>query len=75
MELSSIITVEFVALYAILISPVMPLWIKVESPITATFFFSPSLPIILFMPWRAEMEAPIQIVESIELRGAAAPSV
>ena len=56
-------------------SPVIPLCMKVESPITATVFFSASLPLALLKPWRAETDAPIQIVVSIAESGADAPSV
>ena len=69
------ITVEFVALYAMFTRPVIPECMNVESPITATERFSASAPRTLLNPWSAEMEAPIQIVVSIELSGATAPSV
>ena len=45
--------------------PVIPEWAKVESPITATDFFG-SIPRHLFIPWSAEIDAPIQSVVSID---------
>ena len=50
----------------------MPLWKKVESPSTAQMRpLSPALR----MPAALPMEAPMQIVVSIALRGGKAPSV
>ena len=75
MELSRMITVEVDSLYAMLMSPVTPECINVESPMTATVraaFFSPEA---LLNPCRPETDAPMQIVVSIACNGAAAPSV
>ena len=50
----------------------MPLWKNVESPSTAQMRpFCPAF----FMPAALPMEAPMQIVVSIALSGANAPSV
>ena len=46
------------------ISPVMPEWIKVESPITETSFLLNSAPLAFAIPCAAETDAPIQIVVS-----------
>lgn len=49
----------------------MPEWIKVESPKTATVFFAKSRPAAFSMPWAAETLAPMQMMLSMEERGAA----
>ena len=53
----------------------MPVCMKVESPITATQLLIYSLPFAFSIPWRVLMLAPIQIVVSMTLKGATAPSV
>ena len=53
--------------------PVTPECMKVESPITATV--RPSFPPALLNPWRPEMDAPMQTVESMAPSGATAPRV
>ena len=75
MELSRMMTVEFVWLYAIFARPVMPECMNVESPITATVFFSASAPRALLNPWRELMEAPMHSVVSIAQSGGVAPNV
>ena len=74
-ELSRIITVELLWLYAILASPVIPECINVESPITATVLFSLSLPSALLKPCIELTDAPMQRVVSIAISGATAPRV
>ena len=67
-------TVEFEALYATLQSPVMPEWIKVESPMTATVFPAFS-GFARLNPWIPETDAPMQRTASTAERGGWAPSV
>ena len=74
MELSAMMTVAGEALYVILISPVRPEWMNVESPITATVCLAHSGR-ALMRPWSIEIDAPMSMVVSIAESGAAAPSV
>ena len=53
----------------------MPLCMKVESPITATVFFSVSFPRAALKPWMPETLAPMHSVESRAFSGATAPRV
>ena len=69
------ITVEFVWLYAIFARPVIPECMNVESPITATVFFSASAPKAVLKPWSELIDAPMHSVVSIAQSGGVAPSV
>ena len=51
--------------------PVMPEWVKVESPITATAGWTPASE----APFAIVMEAPMSTQESMALKGALAPKV
>ena len=58
------------------ISPVIPEWKKVESPMTAkTFSFLPARSTALRKPTPAETLAPMQMTESVTESGGTMPSV
>ena len=57
------------------VMPVMPEWMKVESPITATLFFSWAAPPARLKPCRPEQEAPMQTFRSMAFRGGMTPKV
>ena len=75
MELSRMMTVLMPLLYTTSIRPVIPEWMKVESPMTLTSFLANSGPRALAMPRAAPMDAPMQMVVSMALRGGVAPKV
>ena len=62
-------------MYTIFTRELIPVCIKVESPITATQLRIKSLPLAFYIPWRELMLAPMQMVVSTTLRGATAPRV
>lgn len=74
-ELSSTTTVEVPLLYTISIRPVMPEWMNVESPMTASDRRACSFPRAVLKPCSALTDAPIQTQASIIDSGALAPSV
>ena len=70
-RLSEMTTVMFDRSFTASSSPVMPLWVKVESPMTATAGRSPASAAPLAMV----IEAPISTQESMAQKGGRAPSV
>ena len=73
-RLSRMMTVIFALLYTASIRPVMPLWMKVESPMTATECLCASGS-ALSNPIAMPMLAPMHTTTSIAESGGTAPSV
>ena len=70
-ELSEMMTVMGVFSFTASSSPVIPLWVKVESPIIATEGTSPASA----APLAIVMDAPMSTQALIPLKGGNAPSV
>ena len=75
MELSRMMTVELLMLYAMSARLVIPEWMKVESPMTATVLPSDSSCPTLLKPCSMLTDAPMHRLLSMAKSGAAPPSV
>ena len=75
MRLSRMITLILERSYTALISPVMPLWIKVLSPSTTTVPRENALPCARSAPPAMPMLAPMHRQASMALSGGSAASV